>query len=81
MPKKEGNEYRYAVFEQQPDVNISSGKSTPIPEITVTSVDNKKHSNVMFDHNNDNEVYLSLSTEKLVEMQKDDAFCKVIRNC
>ena len=74
-PEVEG----YALYEPLSDINISSSsKSVPISSITVAKVGTEDHSNVMVNHDDDIEVHLSISPEKLINMQNDDTSCKTV---
>ena len=46
----EGHEYRYAIFEPLPDINICN-KSTPISSHTVASIETSNNDNAMADQN------------------------------
>ena len=45
-PGKEGHAYRYALFEQLPDMHADSSKPIPVPPLSITSIDNIYDSNV-----------------------------------
>ena len=57
MPEKEDHEYRYAIFEPLPDINITSNKTTSMPAVTTTSVDAKNYNCVLVDCNESNEIH------------------------
>ena len=46
--------------------------------MTVANTEINNHNNVMVDHDEDVEIYLSLGPERLINMQNDDTFCKAI---
>ena len=49
-----------------------------MPPITVTGFDTKDHNNVTVDHDEHANIHVLLSTEKRIEMQNDDTFCRDI---
>ena len=76
--ENEGHEYGYALFEQLPDIHVSSSKHNPVQPVNISNI-NATNENVVQNKDNENtEIHLSLSTEELIDGQNNDTFCVAI---
>ena len=65
-PEKEGYEYRYAIFEQLPDMYDDSSKHYPVVSVDVLSIDATCTPLMKKESDMDTEIQLSLSTQGLM---------------
>ena len=77
LPEKEGHHYTYTAFEPLQDMNIHSNKHSNVHG-NHHQCGCQNQNNVMVNDNEDNDIYLSLSTEQLMELQNDDTFSTTI---
>ena len=72
----EGHEYGYAIFKPLPDKNVRGSKNTSLPLMTVSNIETYDYNIVMAGNDEDIEVNLSLSPEKLIDVHNDDTSSK-----
>ena len=74
-PEKEGNDYGYALFKPLPEIHFDSGKHSTLPPITITIINTINNNKLQKESVENTEIYLSLSTEMLTDIQNNDTFC------